>query len=130
MHLYVLVHHFIIYIHVGCAKFPREMFSEEVQNVPKNAPPPSGPMAFILNSEEQMFTEMRDLNFRAVGQFLSREAKKITALYEVSAWNNESFKCNENYKYFLHVIIICHKLDLLLYKSPCTVCIDCGRNVN
>ena len=62
------------------------MFSEEVQNVPKNSPPPSGPMALVLNSEEQMFTEMRDLNFRAVGQFLSREAKKITALYEVSAY--------------------------------------------
>ena len=30
-----------------------------------------------------MYTEMRDLNFRAVGQFLSKEAKKITAAYEV-----------------------------------------------
>ena len=69
---------------VGCAKFPRDTFSEEVQNVPKNAPPPSGPIAFILNSEEAMFAEMRDLNFRAVGQFLSKEAKKITAAYEVS----------------------------------------------
>ena len=79
--MYMYIHYHII----GCAKFPRQMFSEEVQNVPKNSPPPSGPMALILNSEEQMFTEMRDLNFRAVGQFLSREAKKITALYEVSA---------------------------------------------
>ena len=71
-------------VHVGCAKFPRDTFSEEVQNVPKSAPPPSGPIAFILNSEEAMFAEMRDLNFRAVGQFLSKEAKKITAAYEVS----------------------------------------------
>ena len=71
---------------VGSAKFPRSMFSEEVQSLPKNAPPPSGPVGFLLNSEEQMFTEMRDLNFRAVGQFLSREAKKITALYEVRAF--------------------------------------------
>ena len=85
MTLYLYIYMYV-YTHVGCAKFPREMFSEEVQNVPKNAPPPSGPMAFILNSEEQMFTEMRDLNFRAVGQFLSREAKKITALYEVMQW--------------------------------------------
>lgn len=59
------------------------MFSEEVQNVPKNAPPPTGPIAFILNSEESMFAEMRDLNFRAVGQFLSKEAKKIASAFEV-----------------------------------------------
>ena len=30
-----------------------------------------------------MYAEMRDLNFRAVGMYLSREAKKITAAYEV-----------------------------------------------
>ena len=68
---------------VGCAKFPRQMFSEEVQNVPKNAPPPSGPIAFIFNSEESMFAELRDRNFVSVGSYLSREAKKITADYEV-----------------------------------------------
>ena len=61
------------------------MFSDDVQQTPKGAPPPSGPLALVLNSEENMFVEMRDLNFRAVGQFLSREAKKITQAYEVRA---------------------------------------------
>ena len=59
------------------------MFSEEVQQITKGAPPPTGPITLLLNSEENMYVEMRDLNFRAVGQFLSREAKKITAAFEV-----------------------------------------------
>ena len=71
------------YSHSDAAKFPRQMFSDDVQQVPKGGPPPSGPLALVLNSEENMFMEMRDLNFRAVGVFLSREAKKITQEYEV-----------------------------------------------
>ncbi len=66
----------------GCAKFPRQMFSEDVQNVPKGAPPPSGPLPVMLNSEETAFADMRDLNFRAVGQYLAIEAKKVTAAFE------------------------------------------------
>ena len=58
------------------------MFSEEVQQVPKNAPPPSGPLPVLLNSEESIFAEMRDLNFGAVGKYLSREAKNIAAAYD------------------------------------------------
>lgn len=58
------------------------MFSEDAQVVPKGAPPPSGPLPVLLNSEESLFAEMRDLNFRAVGQYLAREAKKITAAFE------------------------------------------------
>lgn len=60
------------------------MFSEDVQAVPKGAPPPKGPLTFLLNSEENMFAELRDLNFSAVGQYLSKEAKKITEAYKVS----------------------------------------------
>ena len=59
------------------------MFSEEVQQITKGAPPPTGPLTVLLNSEEAMFAEMRDLHFRAVGQLLSREAKKIAAAFEV-----------------------------------------------
>lgn len=59
------------------------MFSEDVQQVPKGAPPPTGPLTVLLNSEESMFAYMRDLNFSAVGQQLSREARKITAAYDV-----------------------------------------------
>ena len=74
---------FFFYLPSGAAKFPRQMFSDDVQQVPKGGSPPSGPLALILNSEENMFVEMRDLNFRGVGMFLSREAKKITQAYEV-----------------------------------------------
>ncbi len=59
------------------------MFSEDIQAVPKGAPPPKGPMTFLLNSEETMYAEIRDLNFSAVGQFLSKEAKKIAEAYKV-----------------------------------------------
>lgn len=69
--------------HIGCAKFPRQMFSEDLQTVPKGAPPPKGPMTFLLNSEETMFAELRDLNFSMVGQYLSKEAKKITEAFKV-----------------------------------------------
>lgn len=73
----------LFYLPSDAAKFPRQMFSDDVQQVPKGGPPPSGPLALVLNSEENMFMEMRDLNFRAVGLFLSKEAKKITQAYEV-----------------------------------------------
>ena len=66
------------------AKFPREMFSEEVQQVPKNAPPPSGPLSVALNSDDGMYSNLRDLNFRAVGINLSKRAKEISAAFEVS----------------------------------------------
>ena len=59
------------------------MFSEEVQQVPKNAPPPVGPLSVILNSEETMYSQLRDLNFGGVGAFLSKKAKEISAAFEV-----------------------------------------------
>lgn len=68
---------------LGCAKFPRQMFSEDIQAVPKGAPPPKGPMTILLNSEETMFAELRDLNFSSVGLYLSKEAKKITEAFKV-----------------------------------------------
>ncbi len=62
------------------------MFSEDVQGGgSKGGPPPTGPLTLILNSEEAMFADLRDLNFRGVGHFLSKEAKKITAAYEVNS---------------------------------------------
>jgi len=36
----------------------------------------------VLNSNESLFSEIRDMNFSAVGPVLSREAKRITAEYE------------------------------------------------
>lgn len=59
------------------------MFSEEVQQVPKDSPPPLGPLPISLTSEDAMFSDMRDLNFTGVGHFLSGKAKLITAAFEV-----------------------------------------------
>ena len=73
----------MMFNHLDSSKFPREMFSEEVQQVPKNAPPPVGPLSIVLNSEETMYSQLRDLNFGAVGAFLSKKAKEISAAFEV-----------------------------------------------
>lgn len=44
---------------------------------------PAKPKKVILNSSENLYAEVRDMNFSAVGPVLSREAKRITAEYEV-----------------------------------------------
>ena len=60
------------------------MFSEDVQQVPKNAPPPTTPLQVSLTSEENMYSNLRDYNFRAVGRFLSKQAREISAAFEVN----------------------------------------------
>ncbi len=65
------------------AKFPREMFSEEVQQAPKNAPPSTAPLSITLNSEDNMYSKLRDRNFGAVGTYLSKFAKDISAAFQV-----------------------------------------------
>ena len=64
------------------AKFPRETFSEEVQQVPKNAPPPSGPLPIVLNSEDSMMVNLRDAHLGSVGKQLSQKAKEISAAFK------------------------------------------------
>lgn len=44
---------------------------------------PTEPKKFILNSSQELFAELRDRNFNAVGGVLSRKAKLITALFDV-----------------------------------------------
>ena len=65
------------------SRFPRQMFSEEVlkKEDPEST---SGSFNVKLTSDDTMFSIMRDLNFRAVGTFLSDKAKDIHALFEVS----------------------------------------------
>jgi hypothetical protein len=58
------------------------MFSEDVQQLPKNSPPPNTPLQVTLNSEENMYLHLRDLNFRAVGSHLSKQAREISAAFE------------------------------------------------
>jgi hypothetical protein len=83
--MHLIVAQLFLFFIVGCAKFPRQMFSEDLQAVQKGAPPPKGPMTILLNSEENMFAELRDLNFSMVGQYLSKEAKKITEAFKVGS---------------------------------------------
>ena len=61
------------------------MFSEEVL---KKAGDSSGPFPVKLDSDDSMFSVMRDLNFRAVGVFLSDKAREISAQFEVS-WSQK-----------------------------------------
>lgn len=42
------------------------------------------PKKFILNSSEELYADIRDRNFNAVGQVLSRKAKAISAQFEVN----------------------------------------------
>ena len=45
------------------------------------------PKKFILNSAEELFAELRDKNFNAVGPLLSRKAKLIAAQFDVSGYS-------------------------------------------
>lgn len=42
-----------------------------------------GPKVLVLNSGDEMFGELRDLNYQAVGPLLSRRAKRVTSQMEV-----------------------------------------------
>lgn len=44
---------------------------------------PTEPKRFLLNSGEELFTEIRDKNFNAVGPTLSRKAKFLSAQFDV-----------------------------------------------
>lgn len=90
MYMCTWLHVFDCVLHVDSAKFPRERFSEDVQQVPKNAPPPTTPLSISLTSEENMLTNLRDCNFRAVGRLLSKHARDISAAFEVMYIHNVS----------------------------------------
>jgi len=44
----------------------------------------SEPKKIILNSSEELFAELRDRNFHAVGPILSKKAKLISAEFDVN----------------------------------------------
>ena len=70
--------------------FPRDTFSEDVQNIRKGDPPNPGPLLVTLNSDEEVYRKLRDFNFRKVGKYLSSEAKRIKEIYEVGAMSSDS----------------------------------------
>ena len=64
-------------------KLPPEKFvtAEDKKNSKEEAL--SEPKKFILNSADELYAELRDKNFNAVGIIVSRKAKTITAEYDV-----------------------------------------------
>ena len=68
------------------AKFPPEKFpqQEDKGGLGMTQPQPTGPKKVVLNSGDELFGEIRDLNFSGVGIVLSRRAKQISAAFEVS----------------------------------------------
>ena len=44
------------------------------------------PKKIILNSSEELFAELRDRNFHAVGPILSKKAKLISAEFDVNTY--------------------------------------------
>ena len=69
------------------AKFPQERFPQTEEKGPgglQQPQQPTGPKKVVLNSSDELFDDIRDLNFSAVGIHLSRRAKQISAAFEVS----------------------------------------------
>eukprot|EP00794_Sanderia_malayensis_P018179 gene18179-19993_t len=73
------------------------------------------PRKTVLNSADTLYTEIRDINFSAVGPVLSREAKRITAQYE----EHKSAKTVGEIKEFVHKLphIQAAKTSLELHTS-------------
>ncbi|XP_078723144.1 vacuolar protein sorting-associated protein 33A isoform X2 [Lampetra fluviatilis] len=63
-------------------KLPPEKFQPRKQDGEAAAELPSEPKKLILNSAEELYAEIRDRNFNAVGEVLSRKARLITAQFE------------------------------------------------
>eukprot|EP00117_Sycon_ciliatum_P010697 scpid60404/ scgid12493/ Vacuolar protein sorting-associated protein 33A len=61
-------------------KLPPEKFlSSEQEEKNKASGVVPGPKVLVLNSGDEMFGELRDLNYQAVGPLLSRRAKRVTS---------------------------------------------------
>ncbi|XP_078360973.1 vacuolar protein sorting-associated protein 33A-like isoform X2 [Oculina patagonica] len=71
-------------IHHTTAKFPPERFPQTEEKGPGGLQqqPQTGPKKVVLNSSDELFYDIRDLNFSAVGIHLSRRAKQISAAFE------------------------------------------------
>ena len=66
-------------------KLPPEKFISSSSNTPgPQEVPNEAHKKFILNSGEDLYAELRDRNFNAVGPLLSKKAKMISAQFDVS----------------------------------------------
>ncbi|XP_044738294.1 vacuolar protein sorting-associated protein 33A [Chrysoperla carnea] len=59
------------------AQFPIDKFVSD-----ENSPPPTGPKQIILNSADELYADLRDKNFNAVGPALKKQAKLISSQFE------------------------------------------------
>lgn len=67
----------------GYVKLPPEKFAQKKQGE-ASKDLPTEPKKLQLNSAEELYAEIRDKNFNAVGSALSKKAKIISAAFEVS----------------------------------------------
>ncbi|XP_035829204.1 vacuolar protein sorting-associated protein 33A isoform X2 [Aplysia californica] len=63
-------------------KLPPEKFVSQEEKKNSKEPLPTEPKKFILNSADELYAELRDKNFNAVGAIVSRKAKTITAEFD------------------------------------------------
>ena len=99
-------------------QLPADRFPAKEETKGKGPAPPKDPQKprkIILNSGDALYSEIRDINFSAVGPVLSREAKRITAQYE----EHRSAKTVGEMKEFVHKIphIQAAKSSLALHTS-------------
>lgn len=66
----------------GYVKLPPEKFAQKKQEE-GGKDLPTEPKKLQLNSAEELYAEIRDKNFNAVGAALSKKAKIISAAFEV-----------------------------------------------
>lgn len=66
----------------GYVKLPPEKFAQKKQGEGEKDLP-TEPKKLQLNSAEELYAEIRDKNFNAVGAALSKKAKIISAAFEV-----------------------------------------------
>ena len=71
---------------IATAKFPPEKFQvpDDKKASPSQPAQAPGPKKILLNSADQLYNEIRDSNFLAVGPVLSRKAKQISAAFQVN----------------------------------------------
>lgn len=70
----------IFSINQTTAHFPPERFSKSEDN--SRSMSMEDKKSVILNSGEQLYTELRDKNFNAIGQILSRHARSISTQFD------------------------------------------------
>jgi len=85
----------VISLHViAYVKLPPEKFAPKKQGE-GGKDLPTEPKKLQLNSAEELYAEIRDKNFNAVGSVLSKKAKIISAAFEVRpVSNNASLRCS------------------------------------